>query len=237
MECGISNVVTLLHTSVLASARSASVAEWPFKPTFRAALPPSDVPSRATRFSVHRGWDVYLEPASPSVTRFLGEVGGRVTRPTLHLLGGTALAGIPPDDVRLLLGQSKTVALLAYLLLAQPGLRQRRDRWPDCSGPHWSAHARSALEDRPHRPIRPRGRRDRIVWGRRGQDRTGSPVVECRGVHDLDRSGAPGSRLELYRGDLMPGFRLPECGELIVGWRGSEQRHWNRGRRGVGIGA
>ena len=139
-----------------------------------------------------------------------------MTRPTLHLLGGTALAGIPPDDARLLLGQSKTVALLAYLLLAQPGLRQRRDRlagllWPTLD----QAHARSALRKTVH-IVRSGLGADAIVSFGDEEVVIGPAAPWCDAVEFTTsiEAGRLGRALELYRGDLMPGFHLPECGEF-----------------------
>jgi len=139
-----------------------------------------------------------------------------VTRPALYLLGGTALAGVPPDDARLLLGQSKTVALLAYLLLAQPGLRQRRDRlagllWPTLD----QSHARSALRKTVHTARSVLGAEAIVSFGDE------ELVIEaaapwCDAVEFMTEieAGRLGRAVELYRGDLMPGFLLPECGEF-----------------------
>ena len=129
-----------------------------------------------------------------------------MTRPTLHLLGGTALDGVSPDDARLLLGQSKTVALLANLLLAESGLRQRRDRlagllWPTLD----QAHARSALRKTVH-----------IVRSVLGAEAIVPAAPWCDAVEFMTEieAGHLGGALDLYRGDLMPGFHLPECGEF-----------------------
>jgi serine/threonine-protein kinase len=139
-----------------------------------------------------------------------------VTAPTLHLLGGTSLAGVPPDDARLLLGQSKTVALLAYLLLAQSGLRQRRDRlagllWPTLD----QGHARSALRKTVH-AVRSVLGADAIVSFGDEELLIGPSAPWCDAVEfetAID-AGRLGRALELYRGDLMPGFHLPDCGEF-----------------------
>ncbi len=139
-----------------------------------------------------------------------------MTRPTLHLLGGTALAGVPPDDARLLLGQSKTVALLAYLLLAQSGLRQRRDRlagllWPTLD----QAHARSALRKTVHIIRSVLGAEAILSFGDE-ELVIGPAAPSCDAVEFATaiEAGLLGRALELYRGDLMPGFHLPDCGEF-----------------------
>lgn len=141
-----------------------------------------------------------------------------MTRPTLHLLGGTALDGVSPDDARLLLGQSKRVALLAYLLLAQPGLRQRRDRlagllWPTLD----QAHARSALRKTVHAVRSVLGPEAIVSFG--DEELVISPeALACDAVEFMTEveAGHLARALDLYRGDLMPGFHLPECGEFDV---------------------
>jgi len=139
-----------------------------------------------------------------------------VTRPSLHLLGGTALAGVPPDDARLLLGQSKAVALLAYLLLADSGLRQRRDRlagllWPTLD----QAHARSALRKTLHVVRSVLGAEAIVSFG--DEELVIGPAAPwCDAVEFMTEieAGHLGGALDLYRGDFMPGFHLPECGEF-----------------------
>ena len=139
-----------------------------------------------------------------------------MTRPTLYLLGGTAFAGLPTDDARLLLGQSKTVALLAYLLLSQSGLRQRRDRlagllWPTLD----QSRARSAVRKTVHAVRSVLGPESIVSFGDEelilGPDAPSCDAVEL--TTEIE-AGRLGRALELYRGDLMPGFHLPECGEF-----------------------
>ena len=123
--------------------------------------------------------------------------------------------GVPPDAARLLLGQSKTVALLAYLLLTQSGLRQRRDRlasllWPTLD----QAHARSAVRKTVHAVRSVLGAEAIVSYG--DEELAIGEVLQCDAVEllaDID-AGRLGRALELYRGDLMPGFHLPECGEF-----------------------
>ena len=131
----------------------------------------------------------------------------------LFLLGGIEVRGVPPDDADRLLAQSKIVALLAYLALSPPGRYQRRDRlvgllWPDLD----QAHARAALR--------------KAVYSVRAV--FGDSVVAARGDEELmlahddlwcdaaefaanADAGRLGRALELYRGDLMPGFHLAGC--------------------------
>lgn len=171
---------------------------------------------RATRHLLHQNRAIYLEPASPRFVRLREEVGARVTRPALHLLGGTALVGVPPDAARRLLGQSKTVAVLAYLLLAQSGLRHRRDRlagllWPTLD----QAHARSALRKTVHVVRSVLGAEAILSYGDE-ELVIGPEVLWCDAAEFMTEidAGHLGRALELYRGDLMPGFHLPECGEF-----------------------
>src|SRR5215218_4537982 len=151
-------------------------------------------------------------PSVPREQRHLPWVGSRpgsgssrggaaVTRPTLRLLGGTALDGVPPAAARLLLGQSKTVGFLAYLLLAQAGLRQRRDRlagllWPRLD----QAHARSALRKTVH-AVRSVLGADAIVSYGDEEMVIGPNVLWCDAVEFTSEveAGHLGRALDLYR--------------------------------------
>jgi DNA-binding SARP family transcriptional activator len=136
--------------------------------------------------------------------------------PALFLLGGIALNGVPSAIANQLLAQSKAVALLAYLALSPPGRYQRRDRivgllWPELD----QVHARAALR--------------KAVFAVRSA--LGAEAIASRGDEEL--ALAPGAlwcdalelnacaddgrlarAIELYRGELMPGFHLPECGDF-----------------------
>jgi serine/threonine-protein kinase len=114
------------------------------------------------------------------------------------------------------LGQSKTVGFLAYLLLAQSGLRQRRDQlagmlWPTLD----QAHARTALRKTVH-VVRSVLGADAIVSFGDEELVIGPEALACDVVEVMAEieAGRLGRALELYRGDLMPGFHLPECGEF-----------------------
>lgn len=109
--------------------------------------------------------------------------------------------------------QSKVVALLACLELAPPGAFTRRDRivgmlWPELD----QAHARAALRKAVH-----------LARSVLGED-----TIENRGDEELAlkadslwsdvsamrvaiERGQLALAVDLYRGDLMPGFHLPEC--------------------------
>lgn len=126
--------------------------------------------------------------------------------------------GVPPDGAQLLLGQSKTVAFLAYLLLAQSGRRQRRDRlagllWPTLD----QAHARSALRKTIHAVRSVLGAEAIVSYGDEelviGPEALHCDVVEF--IAEIE-AGRLARALDLYRGDLLPGFHLPDCGEFDV---------------------
>ncbi|HKG92222.1 MAG TPA: BTAD domain-containing putative transcriptional regulator [Gemmatimonadaceae bacterium] len=133
----------------------------------------------------------------------------------LSLFGGIDLRGSPAAE-RVLV-QPKTVGLLAYLAVEGGGARgrrfQRRDLlaallWPELD----QAHARAALR--------------KAVFHVR--DVLGAQLLLSRGDEELAldhdalwcdavafgdaiERGELLAALELYRGDLMPGFHLPEC--------------------------
>lgn len=138
------------------------------------------------------------------------------TTPSLFLLGGTALRGVPTDAADRLLGQSKAVAFLAYLALAKQGLRQRRDRlvgllWPTLD----QTHARAALRKTVHVVRGVLGDVTIVSYG--DEELMLAPgALWCDAAEFMVsiNAGQLGRALDLYRGDLMPGFHLPECGEF-----------------------
>jgi serine/threonine-protein kinase len=130
----------------------------------------------------------------------------------LILLGGIDLTGAPSADARQLLSHPKTVALLAVLTLSTKARFQRRDRivgmlWPELD----QAHARAALRKA---TMELRARLGPAVLESRGDEEIAlsegvltCDVVEFLAAIEHDRlAGA----LELYRGELMPGFHIPE---------------------------
>ena len=136
--------------------------------------------------------------------------------PAFFILGGIELRGIPRESADHLLAQSKVVALLSYLALAPTARHQRRDRivgllWPELD----QAHARAALRKAIHL-IRASLGVD--VLSSRGDEEVAlAPgAVWCDAV-ELQRCadvGQLGRAVDLYRGDLLPGFHLLECGEF-----------------------
>jgi serine/threonine-protein kinase len=132
------------------------------------------------------------------------------------LLGGIELRGAPSGVADELLSQSKAVALLAYLALSPDGRFQRRDRligllWPELD----QAHARTALRQA---LFKLRSSLGTDVLATRGNDElTIAPAaLRCDVVEftSAAESGRLARALELYRGDLMPGFFLGDCVEF-----------------------
>jgi DNA-binding SARP family transcriptional activator len=134
----------------------------------------------------------------------------------LFILGGIELRGVPPDDADHLLAQSKVVALLAYLALAPSARHQRRDRivgllWPELD----QARARAALRKAVHLV---RGTLGAQVLATRGDEELvlTPGALWCDAVelqHSAD-AGQLARAVDLYRGDLLPGFHLSECAEF-----------------------
>jgi serine/threonine-protein kinase len=138
----------------------------------------------------------------------------------LYLFGRVDLRGGDQEQTERLLVQPKLVALLAYLALAAtpdaPGRFRRRDHlvgllWPELD----QAHARAALRKAVHalrsvlgaEAVLSRGDEelalaDEAIW---------CDAVEF--VADLE-GGMLVRAIELYRGELMPGFYLTGCGEF-----------------------
>ena len=129
------------------------------------------------------------------------------------LLGGIELRGAAAGVADQLLAQSKTVALLAFLVLSPDGRFQRRDRlvallWPELDQTHARAALRKAL-------FVARGSLGPDVIVSRGDDELAiaSGKLRCDAVEfesACDR-GRLARALEIYRGEFMPGFFLPGC--------------------------
>jgi serine/threonine-protein kinase len=134
----------------------------------------------------------------------------------LYLLGGIELRGVDATSADRLLAQSKLAALLALLALSPEGRMQRRDRlvgllWPELD----QTHARGALRKAIH-AVRATVGHDAVRS--RGDEEIGldASVFWCD-ASDLAASadqGLLGRAVELYRGELMPGFHLTECAEF-----------------------
>jgi serine/threonine-protein kinase len=150
-----------------------------------------------------------------------------VTTPSLELclLGGIELRGAPAGVADDVLSQSKAVALLAFLALSPDGRFQRRDRligllWPELD----QSHARTALRQA---LFKLRGSLGTDVLAVRGNDEVAiSPgALRCDAVEFTSAvdAGRLARALELYRGDLMPGFFLSDCIEFER-WLEDERR-------------
>jgi len=144
--------------------------------------------------------------------------------PALYLLGGVDLRGFPPEEAAKLLTQSKVVALLAVLALAPAASFTRRDRivgllWPELDQPH----ARTALRKAVHLARATLG--EEILLSRGDEELAIAPDALWCDATDLRRSIERGQlerAVELYQGDLMPGFYLPECHDFD-GWLESQR--------------
>jgi DNA-binding SARP family transcriptional activator len=134
----------------------------------------------------------------------------------LDLLGRLDLRDATGAKSRRLAGRPKLLALLAYLVAARPRGFHRRDRlvavfWPELD----QAHARNALRQSLHHlraalgteAVLSRGDEDVAV-----NDRT----VHCDVVRfsQLLEDGYAEEALALVRGELLPGFHLPDAPEF-----------------------
>jgi DNA-binding SARP family transcriptional activator/Tol biopolymer transport system component len=120
------------------------------------------------------------------------------------------------SELHSLLAQPKRVALLAYLCLASPRGFHRRDTlvglfWPDAD----QTHARNSLRNALHVLRHALGESS---IRSRGDEELGIDFdsIWCDAVAFEERiaSGAVASALELYRGDLLPGFFLDDVPAL-----------------------
>ncbi|MFI5310669.1 MAG: BTAD domain-containing putative transcriptional regulator [Gemmatimonadales bacterium] len=134
----------------------------------------------------------------------------------LHILGGIEVKGVPAAVADRLLAQSKSVALLAFLALSPEGRYQRRDRlvgllWPELD----QTHARAALRKAVLAVRTALG--DEVLVGRGDEElMVAGDLLSCD-VRDFAAHADAGrlmKALEIYRGELMPGFHLGGCAEF-----------------------
>ncbi len=135
---------------------------------------------------------------------------------TLHLLGAVDLDGVEGDVASRLFAQPRLTALLAVLAVPEPGRFVRRDRvvgllWPDLD----QSHARAALRKAVHAIRSALG--DDVIVSRGDED---IALNAARVTCDAARFAAAieasrlAEALDLYDGELMPGFHLAECAEF-----------------------
>lgn len=137
------------------------------------------------------------------------------TGPALTLLGGVSLAGTQ-ENADQLVRQSKVVALLACLALGPSGTYTRRDRlvgllWPELD----QAHARTALRKALHLARAVLG--DSAIANRGDEELALAPGalrVDAVELLIAVERGLLARAVDLYRGDLMPGFFLDGCIEF-----------------------
>ena len=133
----------------------------------------------------------------------------------LALFGGIALRG-PASALDRLLINTKAVGLLAYLALPAVGRFVRRDAlggllWPDLDQPR----ARTAVRKTLH-AVRQAMGADAVI-SRGDEDVALSPAVVSCDAASFSAAADAGlllPALQLYRGELMPGFHLSECWEF-----------------------
>ena len=143
---------------------------------------------------------------------------------SLRLLGGISLDGPSAEVQDRLLTQSKAVALLVYLLLSARETFQRRDRivgllWPEQD----QQHARAQLRKTIHQVrsltgvdvFAVRGDEDLTI----NHERLSCDIVELRAASERGRLARV---VDLYKGDLMPGFHLAECADFEQ-WLGDQR--------------
>jgi len=133
-----------------------------------------------------------------------------------RLLGPLHLTDAQGREVQSLLTRPRRLALLAYLAAATPRRLHRRDSllplfWPELD----QEHARAALRQALH-VVRDALGTEVIVT--RGDEEVGLDLelVSCD-VVAFDRAVAAGQSreaLELYRGNLLEGFFIPEAGDF-----------------------
>lgn len=130
----------------------------------------------------------------------------------LQVLGGVEVAVVSEGHSRLVALQSKRAALLAYLALAKCSQYHRRDSlvglfWPELS----QDRARAALRKTLHSLRASLGSH---FLTSRGDEEIGvsNDLVECDALLFFQRfqAGDLAGAMSMYKGDLLPGFHLPD---------------------------
>ena len=141
----------------------------------------------------------------------------RLPSVTLRLLGSADLQGLDRSLSDPLLGQPKVVGMLAYLAIAgADGGWLRRDTlaallWPELDQTHARAALRKAVL-----AVRSALGTDALLGRGDEELRLSETAIECDAVvfaRHIDRGNLE-KALDLYRGELLPGFHIPGCAEL-----------------------
>ncbi len=134
----------------------------------------------------------------------------------LTVLGELSLTGLPPEDAAKLLGQPKRLSLLLYLALSLPRGAKRRDEllpvfWADSPRDRGLTSLRKTIHHL--RPMLPDGVLQIRESGEIGLDfgLIRGDAVDFESALD---AGEEERALELYRGPLLPDFRVTETPEF-----------------------
>src|SRR5438552_5337392 len=145
----------------------------------------------------------------------------------LRVLGRLALEGDGGPDVEGLASQPKALALVVYLAVARPRGFHQRDRlvglfWPELD----QDRARSSLRKTLHRIRQSLG--DEVVVSR-GTESLGiapaSLVCDAAAFDEAVEAGLLRDALDLYRGELLPGFYVPES-DAFEEWLDQERARY-----------
>jgi serine/threonine-protein kinase len=133
-----------------------------------------------------------------------------------HVLGTLGLRGPEGVEILSVLAQPKRTAVLTYLAVASPRGFHRRDKiatlfWPESD----QEHARGALRQSLHFLRRSMG--DEALPGRGGEEVGLDPQLVWVDVTAFEGAVTDGdleTALDLYRGEFLEGFFLPDCPEF-----------------------
>jgi DNA-binding SARP family transcriptional activator/tetratricopeptide (TPR) repeat protein/TolB-like protein len=134
----------------------------------------------------------------------------------LRVLGTLDLRdGESGRPIAAVLAQPKRTALLAYLAAAAPRGPQSRDTllllfWPESS----QDRARNSLNQAVFNLRRTLGESALVTAGETVQLNDGSVWCDAAAYDAALREGDRATALELYRGDLLPGFHIDDCPEF-----------------------
>lgn len=151
----------------------------------------------------------------------------------LHTLGRIDLTGVDDDAARSVVRAPKRLGLLAYLAVAGPGEHVRRDTlvtlfWPD----HDASRARHALRNTLYELRQALG--GDVVRGRGKEELAVDPErLRCDAVafREALAQGRREDALELYGGELLPGFHVDGAAPAFERWLEERRRSLRRDAR------
>lgn len=146
----------------------------------------------------------------------------------LRVLGSLSLDSTADPVIGDLLAQPKAMALLSYLLLARPRGSHQRDRlvgllWPEVD----QEDARASLRKTIHRLRQSLGEEVIVSQGKESVG-IAPNAIDCDAIRFSEAVESQSLReaLDLYAGDLLPGFFVPDASSAFEDWLEMEREFY-----------